>query len=219
MTETKDSGSPGSHPHSNRPNWQPGDDDADDLLGQKIADARRDGKSERHIAKLLGIPRMVVWRGKIFREIPPELFERLITARPTIGSKAILYIGRLCRGERPSPEMESCPHCGYVLRVRDKSVLRALDVMEQWLRDGGKHGGLIEMESTKRFDDHFGVCPTCRKNDGYINIGKGHWFYCAKDKVKWFVGSNLFSGWKHQTEDEQRAIYEALDFGTYTKID
>jgi hypothetical protein len=84
---------------------------------------------------------------------------------------------------------------------------------------GGKHGGLIEMENTRRFDDHFGICPTCRKNDGYINVGKGHWFYCAKHKVKWFVGTNLFRSWKHQTEDEQRAIYEALNFGTYTKID
>src|SRR6516164_5540052 len=30
-------GNPGSHPHSNRPNWQAGDDDADELLHQKIA--------------------------------------------------------------------------------------------------------------------------------------------------------------------------------------
>jgi hypothetical protein len=36
-------GSPGSHPHSNRPNWQAGDDDADELLHQKIADAQRAG--------------------------------------------------------------------------------------------------------------------------------------------------------------------------------
>jgi hypothetical protein len=36
MSETKeiDDGSPGSHPHSNRPNWQPGDDAADELLRQ-----------------------------------------------------------------------------------------------------------------------------------------------------------------------------------------
>ncbi len=75
------------------------------------------------------------------------------------------------------------------------------------------------MENARQqFDDHFGLCPTCRKTDGYINVGKGHWFYCAKHKVKWFVGANLFGSWKYQTEDEQRAIYEALDFGTYTKI-
>jgi hypothetical protein len=37
-------GSPGCHPHADRPNWRPGDDDADDLLRQKIADALRDAK-------------------------------------------------------------------------------------------------------------------------------------------------------------------------------
>jgi hypothetical protein len=78
------------------------------------------------------------------------------------------------------------------------------------------------MENTRKVDGyiniHFGLCPTCREVDDYINIGRGHWGYCAKHKVKWFVGSNLFGSWKHQTEDEQRAIYEALDFGTYTKI-
>jgi len=35
------SGSPGSHPHSDRPNWRLGDEDIDELLIQKIADATR----------------------------------------------------------------------------------------------------------------------------------------------------------------------------------
>jgi len=49
-------GNPGSHPHSNRPNWQAGDDDADELLHQKIADAQRAG-SERQLAKPVGLSR------------------------------------------------------------------------------------------------------------------------------------------------------------------
>jgi len=48
MSDPKTDGSPGSHPHSDRPNWQPGDDDEEELMLQKIADALRDGKSERH---------------------------------------------------------------------------------------------------------------------------------------------------------------------------
>src|SRR5262249_53423136 len=62
---------PGSHPHSDRPNWGPSDDDAEELLLQKIADAIRDGQSERHIAKLLGISRMMLWRGRAYAAIPP----------------------------------------------------------------------------------------------------------------------------------------------------
>ena len=128
------SGSPGSHPHADRPNWQPGDDDADDLLQQKIGDAFRDGKSERHIAKLLGVSRMAIWRGKILNEIPPGLLERLFAAR--VGTKALIYIGRFLRDRSQSPEVECCPNCGHVLRVRNKNILRAFDVMEQWGKDG-----------------------------------------------------------------------------------
>jgi hypothetical protein len=69
------------------------------------------------------------------------------------------------------------------------------------------------------FDDYFGVCPTCGRNDGYINIGRGHWFYCSKHRVKWYFGSNLFSSWREQTEDEQRETYDELGFGEYTEFD
>jgi hypothetical protein len=77
-------------------------------------------------------------------------------------------------------------------------------------------GGILDPE--RRFTDHFGVCPTCNKTDGYINIGRGHWFYCAQHKIKWCVGENLFSGWQDETEEQQRAIYDKLDFGTFTRV-
>jgi hypothetical protein len=68
--------------------------------------------------------------------IPGGLLERLMAAR--VGIKAMLYIARLgCDPENiPAAEVECCPHCGHVLRVRNKSILRALDVMQQWVRDG-----------------------------------------------------------------------------------
>jgi hypothetical protein len=143
MSEQTKTGSPGSHPHSDRPNWQPGDDDADELIRQKIEDALRDGKGERHIAKLLGVSRMAFWRGRLLNAIPSGLLERLLAAR--VGLKAMLYISRLgCDPDNiPADEVERCPHCGHVLRVRNKSILRALDVMQQWVRDGspGPVGG------------------------------------------------------------------------------
>ena len=46
----------------------------------------------------------------------------------------------------------------------------------------------------------FGGCPHCHWHDGFINAGSDHWFYCEQHKVMWCVGSNLFSGWREQTE-------------------
>ena len=83
-------GSPGSHGR----NWRPGDDDSEESLLQKLRDALRDGKSEREIAKLLNVPRSLIWRGKKLNAIPDGLLERLLDAR--VGSRALIYVGRLC---------------------------------------------------------------------------------------------------------------------------
>lgn len=64
-------------------------------------------------------------------------------------------------------------------------------------------------------DGYFGTCPDCGKSDGYINIGKSHWFYCAEHRVKWMVGANLFSTWQNETEDHQRRKYAELGFGEF----
>ena len=105
-----DNGSPGSHLR----NWQPGDDNAEELMLQKIADALRNGESERHIAKLLNVPRSMLWRGKKLAAIPEGLYERLAEARPRIGIKARIFVGRYCEtGELPPLETECCipPPC------------------------------------------------------------------------------------------------------------
>ena len=67
--------------------------------------------------------------------------------------------------------------------------------------------------------DYFGVCPICRKNDGYINIGRGHWFFCEEHKVRWYIGSNLFSSWQEETKEEQREIFDKLEFGNYQDVE
>lgn len=54
------------------------------------------------------------------------------------------------------------------------------------------------------FDDHFGVCPKCHRGGECRNIGRDHWFFCAEHRVKWFVGSNLFSSWRHESEADWR---------------
>ena len=50
--------------------------------------------------------------------------------------------------------------------------------------------------------DYFGGCPRCGRNDGYRNIGSNHWFICHRHLTKWWVGSNLFSCWKEETQAE-----------------
>lgn len=50
-------------------------------------------------------------------------------------------------------------------------------------------------------DATFGVCPICKGQDGFMNVGREHWFVCQEHKTKWFVGSNLFSSWRYQSEE------------------
>jgi len=68
-------------------------------------------------------------------------------------------------------------------------------------------------------NDCYGVCPTCRQTDGYINIGASHWFFCKEHKVCWRIGSNLFGRWRDQTREDQEQIFDRLDFGSYKEID
>jgi hypothetical protein len=139
----------GSHPHFDQTNWRPGDDDADELLTQKIRDALRTGASERHLAKLLGIPRTVLWRGKLFSQIPPNLFDRLLKAR--VSGKQILSIAKLCRGDATdtiSRGIERCPNCGHVLRRRALLSQKALAILDQWQADGSPHDRLEQPATT-----------------------------------------------------------------------
>ena len=48
--------------------------------------------------------------------------------------------------------------------------------------------------------DYFGGCPKCGRHDGYVNVQSEHWFYCTRHRTKWCIGSNLFSGWRDETE-------------------
>jgi hypothetical protein len=56
----------------------------------------------------------------------------------------------------------------------------------------------------------FGECPTCHRNDGCRSIGPDHWYYCDTHRAKWCIGSNLFSCWKHMTEEDWRHNAEHL---------
>jgi len=56
-----------------------------------------------------------------------------------------------------------------------------------------------------------GICPRCGKSGGLTYyIGRDHWCACKACKVRWFTGSNIFSGWRYMTDDDYEEHYELL---------
>ena len=45
----------------------------------------------------------------------------------------------------------------------------------------------------------FGACY-CGNGGKYFNVNRTHWFYCDDCKTMWCIGSNLFSGWRSESE-------------------
>lgn len=69
--------------------------------------------------------------------------------------------------------------------------------------------GLTEAEK-KASEHYFGGCPECGNNDGAVNVSSEHWCVCDAHKVKWYVGSNLFSCWQDENEEAWRQNAEML---------
>jgi hypothetical protein len=67
--------------------------------------------------------------------------------------------------------------------------------------------------------DSFGLCPVCHKTDGYANAGKSHVFYCKEHKTCWCVGSNLFSSWREQTEEEQVRVWDEMGLEEFEDVE
>jgi hypothetical protein len=68
------------------------------------------------------------------------------------------------------------------------------------------------------YDDYFGVCPICHKNDGYANAGQTHVFFCKEHKERWIAGADIFSDWRYQTEEEQRRIWNEIGLDHFERI-
>lgn len=59
-------------------------------------------------------------------------------------------------------------------------------------------------------DNYFGGCPECGGNDGYLNVGRNHWYICHEHKTRWLLGSNLFSSWQEQSEEDWKRNAELI---------
>jgi len=68
-------------------------------------------------------------------EIPEDLFDRLLEAG-VHSDRALANVGQaLQRGN--TADVERCPHCGGVVRVRQAVDERARDVVNAWLSEHG----------------------------------------------------------------------------------
>ena len=66
---------------------------------------------------------------------------------------------------------------------------------------------------------YFRLCPVCHKVDGYANAGRTHRFYCREHRTSWIAGSNLFSDWRHETEEQQRRIYNEIGLPDFADVE
>jgi hypothetical protein len=129
---------PGEHPHSDRPNWRPAETIEEYL--RNIEEGLEKPSIER-LTKLAGLNRTLAWRARQMAHIPAGLFDRLIRGGLRAGlhgTKQLAQIGLAYRrGEGNQPaEIERCPHCGEVIRVRWLVGTKAREVIQQWIDDG-----------------------------------------------------------------------------------
>ena len=59
-------------------------------------------------------------------------------------------------------------------------------------------------------DNYWGHCRHPQHRNYYINLGRAHWMVCDECKIKWFVGENLFSSWRGQTEHMWQRNWEHI---------
>lgn len=66
-------------------------------------------------------------------------------------------------------------------------------------------------------ENRFQECPRCGKSNGYFNNNRHHWGVCDEHRLTWYIGSNLFSSWKDETEEDWAANRER--FASYEVVD
>ena len=68
-----------------------------------------------------------------------------------------------------------------------------------------------DVEETKPNNpDCFGGCPICGTNNGYLNVGREHWFVCDTHRIRWRWGINLMSTWRFENENDWKTNWEQI---------
>src|SRR5262245_59243324 len=124
--------SPGSHPHADRPNWRPAETLEDYL---RNVEEGLEQYSERRYAALMGVSRMRLYRSKLIGEIPKDLFERLLRGGAR-SLKSLANVALALRSGNGFAEIQTCPHCGGVVRVRPRANDCAVQIVNDWIDEG-----------------------------------------------------------------------------------
>jgi hypothetical protein len=120
-------------PRGATPNWRPAE-----TLEDYLRNCREglETYSDRKAARVLGWPRIELYRAKLMSKLPKPLFERLLAAGIN-SSKALANVAlAFNRGGNFVDWADRCPHCGEVLRVRWAVSREARDVIRAWLAEG-----------------------------------------------------------------------------------
>ena len=95
-------------------------------------------------------------------------------------------------------------------------IYRSLVVIHRWLDGSWSSDEVLVSFEDLEPSDHFGVCPVCGKNDGYLNVRGANWFVCHKHQVRWCVG-DVFSTWKDESVDIWRRNWKQI--GGYLEVE
>lgn len=104
------------------------------------------------------------------------------------------------------------PDIRQLKAAQRENVERLLATKPPWSQQSPEQiAALLERRNQPRKEAHmqqtcnyFGCCPRCGGCDGYLNVGRAHWFVCEGCQTTWLAGSNLFSGWL----DESREVWD-----------
>lgn len=67
-----------------------------------------------------------------------------------------------------------------------------------------------EKEEEQKRDPYFGRCPECGGHDGFLNIGRAHWFICHAHRYRWCVGDNWFRCRSEETEADWEENFHCI---------
>ena len=132
--------SPGNdgNPHADRPNWQPAETIADYF--RNCSDGLETYTHTR-AARLLGQSRTAVWRQRLAAQLPQDLFDYLLheaqKASITLSTKALAGVAFFIASDTNVAEIQRCPHCGEVLRVRRHVSRKLAGIVVDWLERRG----------------------------------------------------------------------------------
>lgn len=80
---------------------------------------------------------------------------------------------------------------------------RKIVQLDAWMRGVGAAAGIALPELDPcEIQEPFGVCPICGRNDGYLNLGRAHWFYCRQHQTRWLGGDDVFNTWRTERVDD-----------------